>query len=276
MLHFDAIVEDMDPMTKALLRAARPMVRRRYRAYRTYAPRLERFQISTHQPATQTALLQCYKARNAAYDVLHAAIQRAFAQAGQTYCPYCGLNDAGSIDHYLPQGQFPELAVCHWNLILACMDCNTRFKRAKWHEAGKRLYLHPYFDNIDETRAYLHAAIDIRNDVPTVQYSVVMPLGGDPEFFNHYERHCHGLKLFKRFAHEARRKLDDMRTDLQELTPNDSLQALQRKLDNMATKRSRKRGANHWEVALLRAVASSPAVIQWCLGYAPSRPAGRS
>ncbi len=266
LLHFDAIVEGKERRTKALLHAARPMVSRRFRAYRTYAPRFERFRaITIYHPATKNALLQCYGAGNTAYDELFAAIQLAFEQAGQMHCPYCGLCAAGSIDHYLPKHQFPELAVCHWNMILACMDCNIRFKRTQWREAGKRVYLHPYFDNIDETRAYLHAAIDIRNNVPAVKYSVVMPPGGDPEFYNHYERHCRGLKLFKRFAHEATLKLDDMRTDIQVLTPNGRPQTLQHKFDSMAAKRSKTRGSNHWEVALLRAMASSPAAIQWCL-----------
>lgn len=48
------------------------------------------------------------------------------------HCAYCGfdllrsLNDfkQGELDHLLPQGEYPSLVHCPWNLVLTCVTCN--------------------------------------------------------------------------------------------------------------------------------------------------------
>ncbi|MFT3774557.1 MAG: hypothetical protein QM820_55070 [Minicystis sp.] len=51
-------------------------------------------------------------------------------------CAYCdgSLTEQSreTIDHYLPQHEFPELAVSWWNLFPACDRCNSEYKRTRW------------------------------------------------------------------------------------------------------------------------------------------------
>lgn len=61
-------------------------------------------------------------------------------------CPMCGRDALGTLDHYLPQSNYPEFCFFSKNLIPACNRCNTaRGNDVKGPAAGQRA-LHPYFD----------------------------------------------------------------------------------------------------------------------------------
>lgn len=60
---------------------------------------------------------------------------------GTDICPYCGMNyitsvtkkngnikTTASLDHYLPEGKYPFLAMNIYNLIPSCRNCNSIFK----------------------------------------------------------------------------------------------------------------------------------------------------
>lgn len=41
-----------------------------------------------------------------------------------TFCPYCGINGRGSLDHYMDKSTYKEMSLCRLNLVPMCMDCN--------------------------------------------------------------------------------------------------------------------------------------------------------
>lgn len=61
-------------------------------------------------------------------------------------CPFCGSSKTGTLDHYLPQADYPEWIIYSKNLVPAC-DCNSkRQNNVKGKKHNQRI-LHPYFDD---------------------------------------------------------------------------------------------------------------------------------
>ncbi|WP_067533955.1 hypothetical protein [Nocardia crassostreae] len=64
-------------------------------------------------------------------------------------CPLCGHRTVASLDHALPKKHFPLLSVAPTNLVPCCSDCNHTKSEAIPGNPGQ-VYLHPYFDDIDD------------------------------------------------------------------------------------------------------------------------------
>ena len=62
------------------------------------------------------------------------------------YCPYCGLSEVGSLDHFLPKEAWPELSVAPHNLVPACDRCN-RYKLSWTPTSTSNVLFNPYFDD---------------------------------------------------------------------------------------------------------------------------------
>lgn len=61
-------------------------------------------------------------------------------------CPMCGRDGMGTLDHYLPQANYPDFCIYSPNLIPACDRCNTaRSNNVKGFNQGQRAF-QPYFD----------------------------------------------------------------------------------------------------------------------------------
>lgn len=61
-------------------------------------------------------------------------------------CPMCGRDALGTLDHYLPQSNYPDFCFFSRNLVPACNRCNTaRGNSVMGANVGQRA-LHPYFD----------------------------------------------------------------------------------------------------------------------------------
>lgn len=73
------------------------------------------------------------------------------SQGSPDVCPMCGSSKTGTLDHFLPQGNYPEWIIYSKNLIPAC-DCNSkRGEHVRGDNINKRV-LHPYFDDCLNTR----------------------------------------------------------------------------------------------------------------------------
>lgn len=55
-------------------------------------------------------------------------------------CPYCEINECGSLDHFFPKSKYKALALCRLNLVLMCTKCNE-------HKATKNVsgFIHSYY-----------------------------------------------------------------------------------------------------------------------------------
>lgn len=55
-------------------------------------------------------------------------------------CPYCSINQPSTLDHYMPQSEYPALAMCRLNLVPMCGDCNREKNNHPFS-----LFIHSYY-----------------------------------------------------------------------------------------------------------------------------------
>ncbi|MGL5485867.1 MAG: hypothetical protein ACRDC6_06205 [Shewanella sp.] len=64
------------------------------------------------------------------------------------YCPACGEDGTpNTLDHYLPKDVFPEFSITIVNLFPMCDICQGAKGVKINDDEGKRLFIHPYFDD---------------------------------------------------------------------------------------------------------------------------------
>lgn len=67
------------------------------------------------------------------------------------YCPSCGEDGTpNTLDHYLPKDVYPEFSVTTVNLFPMCDICQGAKGVKITDDEGKRLFIHPYFDDFIE------------------------------------------------------------------------------------------------------------------------------
>jgi len=68
------------------------------------------------------------------------------AKGSPDVCPFCGSLKTATLDHFLPQADYPEWIIYSRNLVPAC-DCNSKRRNDVKGELQNQRVLHPYYDN---------------------------------------------------------------------------------------------------------------------------------
>lgn len=114
------------------------------------------------------------------------------------YCPSCGEDGTpNTLDHYLPKDIFPEFSITLVNLFPMCDICQGAKGVKIKDDEGKRLFIHPYFDNFIEQQVLI---LDIREpfNAPTSIELYPHP-DVDREFQELISRHITELEIPARF-----------------------------------------------------------------------------
>lgn len=128
--------------------------------------------------------------------------------APQSICPQCGIGRVRTLDHYLPKGRFPELAVAPLNLVPTCRDCN--FDKNEHHSPDEGDYVfHPYFDDWDQYRL-VSAAIAYQPYV-SIRYSIASPKNAPPVVVTRATTHFRVLNLAALFSMNAGASLAEIK-----------------------------------------------------------------
>lgn len=116
------------------------------------------------------------------------------------YCPSCGEEGTpNTLDHYLPKDGYPHFAITPANLVPMCDICQ-QIKGVEVLDAeGRRIYLHPYFD---EFLAAQVLRLVIGRPYETPEHFVLEPNLDLPEDLSAMtQRHIDGLQLVRRYGH---------------------------------------------------------------------------
>ena len=84
-------------------------------------------------------------------------------------CPFCGIRDVATLDHYLPKTKYATTVVTPINLIPACRDCNSNKDTNDVTIANEEVW-HPYYDDYGTVR-WLYAKI-IEDSSPVAMFYV--------------------------------------------------------------------------------------------------------
>jgi hypothetical protein len=114
-------------------------------------------------------------------------------------CPFCGISESSTLDHYLPKEQYPELSIFPKNLVPSCAVCNTR-KRGRILDEGTnvRMFLHPCYDVIPDI-AFLSVRARMEGKALVLSYRLTRPAGIPLQTFQHLRYHFDKLDLADRY-----------------------------------------------------------------------------
>lgn len=257
---YDGIVAAKQHRRREILQGLRASVSERYEFYRRAAPHLGVLTGASFSEEEFEALNHCYEVETAPLDVLKSAIKQHQEPHQQSSCAYCGINNPRTIEHYVPRSEHPEYAVCAYNLLPACDECNNT-KGTQWRdpESGERRQLHFYYDAIPEDVRWLVARIEVDRGTPLAVFSLDLPESLEPALSRLIQAHYHSLKLLERYGGCANGLLSELLSNVS-CYPLER-EPLRRQLNESARRLARKYGENFWRVATLRGAAASDAFL---------------
>lgn len=202
-----------------------------------------------------TVLKQIYKRLSAEghRSGMRAAIIQHEANANRK-CAYCDITSPNELDHYLPQGQFPEYAVSVSNLIPSCSECNRLKRDVSYGEGGSR-YPHAYHDE-EFHEPYLTASVEWDGTTPVVSYSLIQCSEMSDREFQGLCDQYRDLKLIVRFRREAQSELSE--AEASELAATvEGRESLKTSARSSYRRMHKLYGSNHWKTALYAGLSAS-------------------
>lgn len=179
---------------------------------------------------------------------------------GLLFCPSCGESGKpGTLDHYLPKSEYPELSVVIANLTPMCSECQGR-KGVDYKSAtGEKLFLHPYFDAIDEPLVSLSITppficpkrfkITVKDDVAEPLHSLALRHIEGIDFIERFEEFCRleYLNLLSLFSDERMEKDPDVAG----------------RIIIRFLRKAEQQSANRWEAIFYRGILDDNALLDY-------------
>nr|WP_180164566.1 HNH endonuclease [Stenotrophomonas sp. SbOxS2]NYT97653.1 HNH endonuclease [Stenotrophomonas sp. SbOxS2] len=173
-------------------------------------------------------------------------------------CPFCGISESSTLDHYLPKEQYPEFSVFPKNLVPSCAFCNTRKRDRILDEGTKvRMFLHPCYDVIPDTE-FLTVRARMEADALILSYRLTRPAGMALRTFRHLRSHFNELDLADRYRRMGLEHLGGQYPALHRAYgSSENAERVAEKLIEGAVDFEEVSGPNYWLAKLYRALAGN-------------------
>ncbi len=158
-------------------------------------------------------------------------------------CPYCAINEAKTLDHYVSKKKHPELAACRLNLVPLCHPCNIAKGEKKHTNFVHPYYFKPYEADSDIHSPFLEADISYADFMLVVSFRLVREALRRDADYHQLLAHWQNLKLNERCQKGL---VSFLRSTFLARTPNAEL------LKIMAEDAEHHFGINDWRSAILR------------------------
>lgn len=251
---YDAIISEKKKHIPARLKKIRANIHNAYNSYVLNSYTLENLAPIAILPLHVKALIHAYVAatksmRNLRAELLNPDLDD-FAQ-----CPYCGINEPKTLDHYIPKELYPEFSILPLNLIPICNQCNSVYKGSEFLSAGKRLFLHSYLDAFPDFE-FLVANISVGRKIKIDFKIVACPENAifSELLSNHFDK----LNLNERFRYQSSIEIKLLRISLERTYRiNSNFADVAAELRQEAYDLMEVLGGHHWKVALYKGLATS-------------------
>ncbi|SFC42066.1 hypothetical protein [Bacillus sp. UNCCL81] len=252
---FDKIVENKNLDRRERLNNIRNIIVERYDTYNDNLHTLENITVATSFTTTDEEDLRSCYGENVEFKKQVAIIQNMQSIAMQAVCPYCGIGEPETLDHYLPKGLFPEYSVFPSNLVPCCDPCNRK-KGEKWLENGVRRIISFYNENIP-TYKYLHVNLIFERSVsiPTINYSLIFD--EESNLTKTICMHYRDLNLFERYEKQINDKVSGLYDEILEGATTLSIDEQKANLTRRINSLIKRFGINYWEAQLYEAAIES-------------------
>lgn len=175
------------------------------------------------------------------------------------FCPFCAQRRVGSVDHYLSQSAYPELATVPNNLVPCCQDCN-KAKGAYQPKKRSEQLLHPYFDRIKIR--WLKADIVSVDGHALFVFSVATNTSLSGRLVRRIENHIQVFDLADLYSMHATAEMRDVEFQLELVRSRGGNTAVKEHLLDQAKSRERT-NPNSWQTAAYYAMHGSN---EFCAG----------
>lgn len=193
---FDKIVAAKHEPQKNLMRMARAEILAAYKAYEDMAPDVGELDIAPLTRQQKDAMQHAYSFKTKPMAMLRSNLLN---RIGVARCPFCGIGESSTLDHYLPKQQYPEFSIFPKNLVPSCAVCNTRKQnRILVLRTNARMFLHPFYDQIPGA-AFLIVDVRLAEGALILSYRLTRPVGVTHELFEHLKSHFNELNLADRY-----------------------------------------------------------------------------
>lgn len=193
---FDEIAAAKRPPRRARMRAARPQVLAAYQDYEHAVPEVGGLVAADLTDPQKEAMRHAYTVETQPMTALRGDLLNRIIVAR---CPFCGINESSTLDHYLPKEQYAEFSVFPTNLVPSCAVCNTRKKdRILGEGTDVRMFLHPCFDTIPDVE-FLTVRTRMEANALVLSYRLTRPEGMAVRTFRHLRSHFDELDLADRY-----------------------------------------------------------------------------
>lgn len=166
-------------------------------------------------------------------------------------CPYCGISQAETLDHYMPKSTYKVLAVCRMNLIPMCPTCNT-LKGEKTYSN----FVHCYYQEFPSKIQFLKANVKIEKDLFTISFEY--DFDSFPEEYSPLKEKLKSqqteIDLFSRMKKAAICFINDLCEECCVKNNTDLKEWLNRRKHSSI----KSRGLNDWQSVLLQGILNIP------------------
>lgn len=250
---FDAITSAKRVPQRARLLAIRNVILAAYAGYAAAAPEVGHLPAAAINVDQREALLHAYavetKPLKRLRDLLNASVVLA-------RCPFCGLGETSTLDHYLPKELHPQFSVYSRNLVPCCSPCNTRKNLFVLDDATDiRLFIHPYFDPIPDQQ-FVTVAVLLLPTSLGLKFQIEQTPGLEAALFQQLESHFRLLGLGDRYRKMSLEHLRSERRALERFHAAGGGARVATELANDASDWEDEFGLNHWRAVLYRALAA--------------------
>ncbi|WP_197242363.1 HNH endonuclease [Bacillus cereus] len=252
---YDKIVENKNLERRNRLNNIRGLVAKRFQEYNENLLALENIKRLTNLTKEEKEDLKSCYGDNIEFNRQEVIIQNMQSVAMQAVCPYCGIGEPVTLDHYLPKGVFPEFSILSINLVPCCDPCN-RAKGEKWLEDGVRRIISFYTDEIPEYK-YLFVNVSFANDslTPVIEYN--LDFSEENNLTNTIKMHFRDLNLFERYEKQINDKVTGLYVEVMEGASDLSIDEQKSNLKRRVFSLSKRFGLNYWEARLYEALIES-------------------
>lgn len=252
---FDDIAAAKHQPRRRRLQAARSKVLSAYDDYESSAPEVGGLNKAKLTSLQEDAMRHAFNVETEPMTTLRGNLLKRISVAR---CPFCGISESSTLDHYLPKEQYPEFSVFPKNLVPCCAVCNTR-KQGRILDVGTnvRMFLHPCYDVIPDVE-FLRVRTRMEADALVLSYRLTRPAGMELPTFQHLQSHFNELNLADRYRRMGLEHLGEKYPAFRRAYgAGEDADRVAEKLIEGAEDFEEASGPNYWLAKLYRALAGN-------------------
>lgn len=263
---YDLIANSKRGLRRTSLQGMRNNINASYNSYLTSFPTIHSMVASGYTVGQAEALKNCYSVKsNSARNSLISRIITNQTTEFQAICAYCLFYPRQTIDHYIPQDEYPEYSIMVKNLLPCCSYCNET-KNQYWRNANRRLFIHMYNDVLPNTQFLFATVTFAANNMPVVRYRIANNSGIAPGLFDVIHEHFDRLHLCNLYSELGTSTLlSEINTDVltnRQTYGNITNSVLRTFLRNKAVNLQTTYGPNYWKAIALLHLSQSQQFIR--------------